>query len=175
MLIKITDLEEKMLEAQLQIERLTDEKLTHMLSVQKSPIDKIGLGYVTSTSDIPSTSKTVFVMPTVPELPPACMDKGKALIGEDDSVVAESTQKPPTMRGPPICHHCVMNGHVRPKCPLLKAQRSKIKKEPPRQATSGRISGSTASTAIATIYSCQLEWQTKEEQIMALEKEASEA
>jgi hypothetical protein len=32
MLIKIIDLEEKLLEAQLQIERLTDEKLTHMLS-----------------------------------------------------------------------------------------------------------------------------------------------
>jgi hypothetical protein len=33
MLMKIADLEEKLLEAQLQIERLTDEKLTHMLSV----------------------------------------------------------------------------------------------------------------------------------------------
>jgi len=33
MLIKITDLEEKLLETELQIERLTDEKLTHMLSV----------------------------------------------------------------------------------------------------------------------------------------------
>jgi hypothetical protein len=33
MLIKITDLEEKLLETELQIVRLTDEKLTHMLSV----------------------------------------------------------------------------------------------------------------------------------------------
>jgi hypothetical protein len=33
MLMKITDLEEKLLEVQLQIERLTDEKLTHMQSV----------------------------------------------------------------------------------------------------------------------------------------------
>jgi len=49
MLIKITDLEEKLLEAQLQIERLTDEKLTHMPSVQKSPTNKTGLRYVAST------------------------------------------------------------------------------------------------------------------------------
>lgn len=90
MLIKFTDLEGKLLEAQLQIERLTNEKLTHMLSVQKSPTDKTGLGYVSSTSDIPSTFKTVFVKPTVPELPPACMDKGKAVIGGDVPAVAET-------------------------------------------------------------------------------------
>jgi hypothetical protein len=41
---KITDLEEKLLKAHLQIERITDEKLTQMLSVQKCPIDKTGLG-----------------------------------------------------------------------------------------------------------------------------------
>jgi hypothetical protein len=58
MLMKITDLEEKLLKAQLQIERLVDEKLTHMLSVSKSPTDKTELGYVASIFDIPSTSKT---------------------------------------------------------------------------------------------------------------------
>jgi hypothetical protein len=65
MLIKITNLEEKLLEAQLQMERLT-----HMLSVQKSPTDKTGIGYVASIFDIPSASKTVFVKPTVLELSP---------------------------------------------------------------------------------------------------------
>jgi predicted nucleic acid-binding Zn-ribbon protein len=39
LLLKIQDLEEKLLETQLQLERVTDEKLTHMLSIQKSPID----------------------------------------------------------------------------------------------------------------------------------------
>jgi hypothetical protein len=43
MLIKINDLEERLLETQLQLERATDEKLTNMLSIQKCPIDKIGL------------------------------------------------------------------------------------------------------------------------------------
>jgi hypothetical protein len=40
MLFKITDLEEKLLEAQLQIESITNERLTQMLSVQKCPTDK---------------------------------------------------------------------------------------------------------------------------------------
>jgi hypothetical protein len=106
-----------------------------MLSVQKSPIDKTGLGYVASTSDIPSTSKIVFVEPIVLEFPPIFMDKGNAVIGGDVPTVAEPMQKPPTMRGPPICHHYGLSGHIQPKCPLLKALRSKVKKEQPRQAT----------------------------------------
>jgi len=40
LLLKIQDLEEKLLETQLQLERVTDEKLTHMLSILKSPTDK---------------------------------------------------------------------------------------------------------------------------------------
>jgi hypothetical protein len=76
-LFTIQDLEEKLLETQLQLERVTDEKLTHMLSIHKSPTDKIGLRYVASSSDIPSTSRTVFVKPTVPEPPSVGLDKGK--------------------------------------------------------------------------------------------------
>jgi hypothetical protein len=75
----------------------------------------------------------VFFKPTVPEPPPACVDKGKAVIGVDVPIVAEPTQKPPTMKGPPICYHYGLSGHIQPKCPLLKAQRSKVKKELPRQ------------------------------------------
>jgi hypothetical protein len=75
-----------------------------MLSVQKRPIDKTGLGYVASTSNIPSTSMTVFVKPTVPEPLPACWDKGKAVIRGDVRIVAEPTQMPPTKRDRPISH-----------------------------------------------------------------------
>jgi hypothetical protein len=75
LLLKIQELEEKLLETQLQLERVTDEKLTRMLSIQKSPQDKTGLGYVASSSDIPSSSKSVFMPPTVPELPPVIKDK----------------------------------------------------------------------------------------------------
>jgi len=57
MLIKINDLEGRLLETQLQLERVYDEKLTHMLSIQKCPTNKTGLVYVPpSTFDTPSTS-----------------------------------------------------------------------------------------------------------------------
>jgi hypothetical protein len=108
-----------------------------MLSVQKSPPDKIGLGFVASTSNIPSTSKTVFVKPTVPKPPPACMDKGKVVIGGDIMFVAEPTQMPPMKRETPRCHHCGLNGHIQPKCRLLHAQKLKVKKESPRKDTLG--------------------------------------
>jgi hypothetical protein len=86
LLLKIQGIEEKLLETQLRLERVTDEKLTHMLSIQKSPTDKTGLRYVAPPSDIPSTFKTVFVKPTVPEPPPIVEDKGKDKINGDTPV-----------------------------------------------------------------------------------------
>jgi hypothetical protein len=114
LLLKIQNLEEKLLETQLQLEKVTNEKLTHMLSIQKSPTDKTGLGYVASTSDIPSTSKIVFVKPTIPEPPTTCVDEGKEVIGGDVPAVVKATQKHPTIRRPPICHHCGLSGDIRP-------------------------------------------------------------
>jgi len=69
LLLRIQELKEKLLETQLQLERVTDEKLTHMLFIQKSPNDKTGLGYVAPSSDAPSTLKTVFVKPAESLLP----------------------------------------------------------------------------------------------------------
>jgi hypothetical protein len=99
------------------LERVTDEKLTHMLSIQKRPTDKTGLKYVAPPSNIPSTSRTVFVKPTVPKPPLTVVDKGKEVIGEDILV----TQKAPTIRRPFICDCCGLRGHIRPQCSLLKA------------------------------------------------------
>jgi hypothetical protein len=133
LLLKVQELEEKLLETQLQLERVTDEKLTRMLSIQKIPTDKTGLGYVASSSDAPSSSKTVFVKPTVSEPPPTVEDKGKDKVNND----VPGTQEPHSIRRPPICHHCGLSGHVRPQCSLLKAQKAKAKKEVPRQAHYG--------------------------------------
>jgi hypothetical protein len=88
-----------------------------------------------------------------------------------------------------ICHQCGLSGHIRTHCSLLKAQRSKVKKELPRQATFGTrplagissmssgptASGSSASVATAAICSCQSEWQAQDKQIKALHEEAAEA
>jgi hypothetical protein len=94
LLHKIQELEEKLLETQLQLERITDEKLTRMLSIQKSPTDKTCLGYVAPPSNTPSTSRTVFVKPAVPEPPPTVEDKGKDKLNGD----IPGTQKPPSIR-----------------------------------------------------------------------------
>jgi hypothetical protein len=104
-----------------------------MLSIQKSPTDKTGLGYVASPTDTPSTSKTVFVKPVVPEPPPIAKDKGKDKINDD----VPSIKKPLSIRRSPICHHCGLSGHVRCQCSLLKAQKEKAKKEVSRQANHG--------------------------------------
>jgi hypothetical protein len=133
LLLKVQELKEKLLETQLQLERVTVEKLTRMLSIQKSPNDKTGLEYVASSSDVPSTSKTVFVKPTVPKLPPAIEDKQKEKVNDE----VPGIQQPHSIRRPPICHHCGLSGHVRPQCSLLNAQKAKAKKEAPRQAHYG--------------------------------------
>jgi hypothetical protein len=127
LLLRIQELEEKLLETQLQLERVTDEKLTRMLSIHMSPTDKTGLGYVAPSSDAASTSKTVFV-------------KGKDKVNDD----VPGTQKPYSIRRPPICHHCGLSGHVRPQCSLLKAQ--KARKEVPRQAKYGTRPGAQFQT-----------------------------
>jgi len=133
LLLRIQELEEKLLETQLQLERVTDEKLTRMLSIQKSPTNKTSLGYVASSSDAPFSSKTVFVKPTGPEPPLTVEDKGKDKVNDD----VPGTQEPHSIRKSPICHHCGLSGHVRPQCSLLKAQKAKAKKEVPRQAHYG--------------------------------------
>jgi hypothetical protein len=142
LLLKIQELEEKLLETQLQLERVTNEKLTRMLSIQKRPHDKTGLGYVASSSDIPSSSKTVFVPPTVPKLPPVIEDKQKEKVNDD----VPGTQQPHSIRRPPIFHHCGLSGHIRPQCSLLKVQKAKAKKEVPRQAQYGTVPGAQHQT-----------------------------
>jgi hypothetical protein len=125
LLHKIQELEENLLETQLQLERVTDEKLTHMLSIQKSPTDKTSLGYVAPPSDTPSTSRTIFVKPAIPDPPPTIEDKGKDKLNGD----VLGTQKPPSIRRSPIRYRCGLSGHVRPQCSLLKTQKAKVKKK----------------------------------------------
>jgi hypothetical protein len=124
MLIKINDLEERLLETQLQLEKVSDEKLTYMLSIQKCPIDKTELGYV-PTSDTPSSFKTIFVRPVIPESPPPRMDKGKAVMEGEVPFNPQPLVKFPIRRKPLICHHCSKSGHIRPNCPHRQFQRKK--------------------------------------------------
>jgi hypothetical protein len=126
MLIKINNLEERLLETQLQLERVSDEKLIHMLSIQKCPTDKTGLEYVPpSTSDIASTSQTIFVKLVILESPPSSMDKGKTVMDGEVPVIPQPLAKLPIRRNPLTCHHCGEPGHIKPKCPHRQVQRKK--------------------------------------------------
>jgi hypothetical protein len=124
MLIKINDLEERLLETQLQLERVSDEKLIHMLSIQKCPHDKTGLGYgLTSTFDTPSTSQTIFVKPVIPVSPPSSVVNEKTVMEGEVPVIPQPLAKLPIKRKTPTCHHCGELGHIRPKCSDRQVQR----------------------------------------------------
>jgi hypothetical protein len=52
---------------------------------------------------------------------------------------AENVKKHSNKRSLPTCHHCGITGHIRPKCPQLQAQISKVQKKLPTIATSGTL------------------------------------
>jgi hypothetical protein len=110
LLQKITDLEDKLMEVKLQLEKFSDNKLAQMLTGQKCSSDKVGLRYVATTdaSNIASTSKTMFVKPSIPNSQNACGDKGKIIV-------------PKSL---PTCHHCGMVGHIRSNCSQLNSSRA---------------------------------------------------
>ena len=57
---KTKKLEAKMFEVRAQLERTSSAKLDKMLSIQKSALDRTGLGYGLSSSNTASSSTTVF-------------------------------------------------------------------------------------------------------------------
>jgi hypothetical protein len=78
-----------------------------MLSIQKSLTDKTDLGYVAPFSNAPSTSKTVFVKPTVPEPLPTVEDKGKDKV-KDDVPGTQKTSHMPSLRSKWACSSLVL-------------------------------------------------------------------
>jgi hypothetical protein len=123
LLQKITDLEDKLMDAQLQLEKFSENKIAQMLTGQKCSSDKTALGYVaTDSSNIASTSRTVFLKPSGSE---PQNDKGKAIV-----VSCENNNTTPVKfkhsieRSLPTCHHCAIVGHIRPNCGQLKFPRT---------------------------------------------------
>jgi len=132
LLQKITGLEDKLMDAQLQLEKFSNNKIAQMLTGQKCSSDKTGLGYVaTDSSNIASTSRTVFFKPSGSELQ---NDKSKAIVvscENDNTTPAKS--KHSTERSLPTCHHCGIVGHIRPNCGQLKFSRTWNKKNAPKK------------------------------------------
>ena len=60
---KTKKLKAELFQVRTQLERTSSTKLDEMLNIQKSTLDRTGLGYDISSSNIASTSTTVFVPP----------------------------------------------------------------------------------------------------------------
>jgi hypothetical protein len=115
LLQKITDLEDKLMDAQLQLEKLSENNIARMLTGQKCSSDKTGLGYVaTDSSNIATTSRTVFLKPSGSE---PQNDKGKNIMVscENDNITPAKFEHS-TEKSLPTCHHCGMMRHIRQNC-----------------------------------------------------------
>ena len=106
-----------------------------MLSLQKFASDRTSLGYDLSSSNIASTSTTVFVPPTnnveienndvKTDLASENLDKGKSILGAPPKQDKKEARNPrakkansqkPKQKKQYLCHHCGVAGHTRPNC-----------------------------------------------------------
>ena len=126
----------KSLELDLSVARSASSKLDQMLSVQKSPSDKSGLGFVESisvsapysthfvpsSSSEPSVSEAVSetIKPSVSEVvkPIEVSPSRKIRVDLKESKLKESTLSKDKMHGKPawVCHYYGKSGHIRPNC-----------------------------------------------------------
>ena len=106
-----------------------------MLSLQKSASDRTGLGYGFSSSNIASTSTTIFVPPSnnveiennnvKTDLASENLDKGKSILGAPPKQDKKEAKNPrakktnsqkPKQKKQHLCHHCGVTVHTRPNC-----------------------------------------------------------
>ena len=104
-----------------------------MLSIYKSSSNHTSLGYDFSSSNIASTSATVFVPPSnnveiennnvKTKLASKNLDKGKSILGAPPKLENKNAKNPKAMKATSqkpkqkkqhLCHHCGIAGHTRP-------------------------------------------------------------
>ena len=105
------------------------------LSIQKSASDHTGLGYDFSSSNIASTSATIFVPPSnnaeiennnvKTDLANENVDKGKSILGAPPKLekknvknlkAKKATSQKPKQKKQHLCHHCGIADYTRPNC-----------------------------------------------------------
>ena len=101
---KIKKLEAELFKVRPQLERTSIAKLDEMLSIWKSASDQTGLGYGLSSSNIASSSTTVFVPPTnnvkienneiKTELASENIDNGKSILGAPPKLEKKNVKNP---------------------------------------------------------------------------------
>ena len=113
------------------MERTSSAKLDEMLGLQKSASDRTSLGYGFSSSNIASTSTTVFVPPSnnveiennnvKTDLASKNLDKGKSILGAPPKPDKKEAKNPrakkansqkPKQKKQHLCHHCGVVGHT---------------------------------------------------------------
>ena len=130
---KTKKLEVELFQVRAQLERTSSAKLDEMLSIQKSALDRTGLGYGISSSNTASTSTTVFVplaknneienIDVKISLASKNLDKGKSILGAPPKLDKKYAKNPkakkansqnPKQKKQHLCHHCGAASHTRP-------------------------------------------------------------
>ena len=125
---KVKNLEVELSQARTQIERMSSVKLDEVLSAQKPSSDRVGLGYVDSSSPSSSMafeSKTVFV----PQYEKC--DKGiKSItdLSNSKSFVRLHSRKSNSPKIAHVCHHCRVSRYIHPNCFKLYPQKQVSKR-----------------------------------------------
>ena len=132
---KTKKVEAELFQVRAQLERALSAKLDEMLSIWKSASDQTSLGYGFFSSNIASTSTTVFVPPSnnveienndvKNDLASENIDKGKSILGAPSKQDKKEAKNPrakkansqkPKQKKQHLYHHCGVAGHTRPNC-----------------------------------------------------------
>ena len=124
-------LKAELVQVKAQLERTSSAKLDEMLSLQKSASNRTGLGYGFFSSNITSTSTTVFVPPSNNveienndvkiDLSSENIDKGKSILEAPSKQDKKEAKKPrakkansqkPKQKKQHLCHHCGVASHT---------------------------------------------------------------
>ena len=105
---KTKKLEAELFQVRAQLERTSSAKLDEMLNLQKFASDRTGLRYGFSSSNIASTSATIFVPPAnnveienndiKTDLASENLDKGKSILGEPPKQDKKEAKNPRAKR-----------------------------------------------------------------------------
>ena len=112
------------------MERTSSAKLDEMLGIQKSALDRTGLGYGLSSSNTASASTTVFVAPASNteientdvkiSLASENLNKGKTILRAPLKLDKKDVKNPNSQKSKQkkqhLCHHCGAAGYTRPNC-----------------------------------------------------------
>ena len=115
------------------MERTSSAKLDEMFSFQKFASERTGLGYGFSSSNIASTSTTIFVPPSnnveienndvKTDLSSKNLDKDKSILGAPHKQDKKEAKNPRAKKANSqkskqkkqyLCYHCGVAGHTRP-------------------------------------------------------------